>query len=385
MTGPLTGLRVIDLTQVLSGPFCTMLLADMGADVIKVEPPEGDVARQWGPFVPGAPGMYGGYFASVNRNKRSVVLDLKSPEGITALHGLLGDADVIVENFRVGVMDRLGLSWESLHERYPRLVYAAIRGFGDPRTGSSPYASWPAFDIIAQAMGGLMSITGPDEDHPVKAGPGIGDTYPATLAATGILAAAWQAQRTGRGEFVDVALYDAILALSERIVYQYSLTGEVPHPQGNTHPLLCPYGVVATADGHWAIAAPTDHHWRMLARAMGRPELADDPRFATNAERVRNSAAVYGLVEEWTRTRSTAELMREVGGEFPCAPVNTAAEIRVDPHIAARSMIRTVDHPSGARIDIAGAPVKFGSAPGEDPRRAPLLGEHTAEVLSRAR
>ncbi|HEU5265197.1 MAG TPA: CoA transferase, partial [Jatrophihabitans sp.] len=271
-SGPLAGLRVIDLTQVLSGPFCTMLLADLGADVIKIEPPDGDVARQWGPHPPDASG-YGGYFASVNRNKRSVCLDLKTAAGRDALLRLLADADVLVENFRVGVMDRLELSYELLHARFPRLVYAAIRGFGDPRTGASPYADWPAFDIVAQAMGGIMSVTGPDAAHPVKVGPGIGDVAPAMLAAFGILAAVRHAERTGEGQFVDVAMYDAVLALTERIVYQYSITGVSPVPQGNTHPLLCPYGAVRTATGFIALAAPSDRHWRELAEIVGRPEL----------------------------------------------------------------------------------------------------------------
>lgn len=381
--GPLTGIRVLDLTQVLSGPFCTMLLADMGADVIKVEPPDGDMARGWGPFpdgVPqGAPG-YGGYFASVNRNKRGVVLDLKSPAGRESLLELLSSTDVIVENFRVGVMDRFNLSWEFLHERFPKLVYASIRGFGDPRTGLSPYADWPAFDIVAQAMGGIMSITGEDADHPVKVGPGIGDTYPATLAATGILAAVVQAQRTGVGDFVDIALYDAILALTERIVYQFSITGESPEPQGNTHPLLCPYGVVRTSNGHVAIAAPTDHHWRLLTEIMGAVELGSDPRYARNADRANRSAEVYAVVEKWSQQFTAEEIVASLGGRIPCAPLNNAAAIAADPHVVARSMITPVDFPGSDPIAIAGQAIKFASAPGQAPRRAPLLGEHNDEL-----
>jgi crotonobetainyl-CoA:carnitine CoA-transferase CaiB-like acyl-CoA transferase len=208
VSGPLAGLRVIDLTRVLAGPYATMLLADMGADVIKVEPPDGDVTRQWGPVpeAPGGPVAYGGYFASVNRNKRGIRLDLGVAADRAALLDLLAGADVLVENFRVGVMDQLGLSYEALHERFPALVYASIRGFGDPRTGRSPYAEWPAFDIIAQAMGGVMSITGPDVDRPVKVGPGIGDIFPAVLAVCGVLAAVRHASLTGQGQLVDVAM-----------------------------------------------------------------------------------------------------------------------------------------------------------------------------------
>jgi crotonobetainyl-CoA:carnitine CoA-transferase CaiB-like acyl-CoA transferase len=384
VSGPLSDIRVIDLTQVLSGPFCSMLLADMGADVIKVEPPSGDVARRWGPH-PAVSGeveaSYGGYFASVNRNKRSVVLDLRTPQGVEDLHRLLSTADVLLENYRVGVMDRLGLSYESLHERYPALVYASIRGFGDPRTGESPYADWPAFDIIAQAMGGILGITGTDPEHPVKVGPGVGDIFPAALAATGILAALHEAQRTGLGQLVDVAMYDAVLSLTERIVYQYSITGESPAPQGNTHPLLCPYGLVRTADGFVALATPTDHHWGALCEIMNRHDLEDHPQFATNDQRLVNASEVYQIVEEWSSRKTSTEAVSALTGIVPCAPVNSAADIARDPHVEARNMIRSVEHPSGSLISIAGAPIKF-SGHGEDPfARAPVLGEHNHELL----
>ena len=381
--GPLAGLRVIDLTQVLSGPFATMLLADLGADVVKVEPPGGDVARQWGPHVPGnGPDGYGGYFASVNRNKRSVVLDLKQDAGRERLLALLAGCDVLVENFRVGVMDRLGLPYEVLHERFPALVYASIRGFGDPRTGPSPYADWPAFDIIAQAMGGLLGITGSDPEHPVKVGPGIGDIFPGALSALGILAAVRHAEATGEGQLVDVAMYDSVLSMTERIVYQYSMTGTSPQPQGNTHPLLCPYGVVATATGFVTVAAPSDHHWRQLSELIGRPDLAGDPRFATNQARLAHADQVYAVVESWSSTLPTAGVLAVLGGRIPCGPVNSAADIAVDPHVAAREMIVRVDHPAGGTIDIAGSPIKLTATPADGFVRAPLLGEHTDQVLA---
>jgi len=383
--GPLSDIRVIDLTQVLSGPYCTMLLADMGADVIKVEPPSGDVARAWGPHPSGpdspTSGGYGGYFASTNRNKRSVVIDLRSEQGLSDLHYLLDSADVLVENFRVGVMDRFGLGYETLKERYPRLVYASIRGFGDPRTGESPYAQWPAFDIIAQSMGGILGITGTDPDNPVKVGPGVGDIFPAALAACGILAAVHQADRTGHGDFVDVAMYDAVLSLSERIVYQHSINGEGPRAQGNTHPILCPYGLSRTSDGFVAIATPTDHHWQRLCAVMDRQDIADDQRLVTNDGRLANAPEVYALVEEWTSQLPTAEVISRLDGEVPCAPVQYAEQIAADPHVAARHMIKTVEHPSGSLIDIAGAPIKFGHGDDQDFTRAPLLGEHNTELL----
>lgn len=385
MTGPLSGLRVVDLTQVLSGPFCTMLLADLGADVIKVEPPQGDVARQWGPRLAGASsipgGSYGGYFASVNRNKRSVCLNLKSDAGRESLLALLAGADALVENFRVGVMARLGLSYEELHARFPKLVYATIRGFGDPRTGESPYADWPALDIIAQAMGGIMGITGHNAEHQVKVGPAVGDMFPAVLSAVGLLAAARHAERSGVGQLVDVAMYDSVVALSERIVYQYSMTGVSPLPQGNTHPLLCPYGAVRTATGFVSIAAPSDHHWRDLATVMDRPELGDDPRYATNAARLEHAGDVYAHLERWSAELDTPTVISLLRGRVPCGPVNTAADIASDPHVAAREMIVRVPHPDGGEIDIAGSPIKFTETPTRPLERAPLLGEHTVEVL----
>jgi len=383
VAGPLDGLRVVDLTQVLSGPFCTMLLADLGADVVKVEPPGGDVSRLWGPHPPTTAASYGGYFASVNRNKRSVCLDLKDSAGRQALLDILAGAHVLVENFRVGVMDRLGLPYEMLHERFPKLVYASIRGFGDPRTGASPYAEWPAFDIIAQAMGGIMGITGADADHPVKVGPGVGDIFPAALAAFGVLAAVRHAEATGQGQLVDVAMYDSVLALTERIVYQHSLTGTSPVPQGNTHPLLCPYGVVRTADGFVTVAAPSDHHWSLLAEIIGRPELGTDERFATNDARLAHSALVYETVEAWSSGLPTEEVTALFATRIPCGPVNTAADIARDPHVVAREMIVSLEHPAGTTVEVVGSPIKFSETPVPGFVRAPLLGEHTDAVLGR--
>ncbi len=379
---------MVDLTQVLSGPFCTMLLADLGADVVKVEPPNGDAARAWGPHLPTSTEQdhsYGGYFASVNRNKRSICLDLTTASGRKDLLALLSQADVLVENFRAGVMGRFGLSYEMIHERFPKLVYGCIRGFGDPRTGCSPYAQWPAFDIIAQAMGGVMSITGLDADHPVKVGPGIGDLFPAVLAAFGLLAAVRHADACGRGQLVDVAMYDAVLSLSERIVYQHSITGVNPVPQGNSHPLLCPYGLVSTGDGFVAVAAPSDHHWRLLSDIIERPELAGDPRYATNAARLSRSADIYAAIEAWSRRRTTSQVVAALAGHVPCGPLNTAADIADDRHVAVRDMVVELEHPAGGSVSVAGCPIKFSSTPSQVTTRAPMLGEHTDAVLADSR
>jgi crotonobetainyl-CoA:carnitine CoA-transferase CaiB-like acyl-CoA transferase len=370
----------------LAGPYATMLLADLGADVVKVEPPGGDNTRRVGPFRDGdGPEALGGYFQSVNRGKRGVVLDLKTDDGRDGFLDLVSHADIVAENFSTGVMDRLGLGYEQLRAVNPRLVYAAIRGFGDPRTGRSPYADWPAFDVVAQAMGGFLSITGTAEGVPVKSGPGIGDLFPAALLAFGIVSAVHDAQRTGEGQFVDVAMYDAVLSLSERIVYQHSYTGEIPGRQGNSHPMLCPFDILATADGWVALAAPSDRHWRMIAETIGRPDMADDPRYRHNHDRSRNSRDVREAIEAWLRTRTNEQAVSQLGGRVPIGPVNDVSAIFADPHTEARQMLAHVQQPGSDRpVTIAGQPIKMSKTPSEITRRAPLLGEHDArEIASR--
>ncbi len=384
-TGPLAldGLRVLDLTQVLAGPFCTMVLADHGADVIKIEPPTGDLTRELGPFPEGDDKkLLGGYFHSINRNKRGIVLDLKTPGGRQVLERLVQDTDVIMENYRAGVMDRLGLSYEHLSAINPKLVYAAIRGFGDPRTGGSPYVDWPAFDVIAQAMGGMIGVTGPDKDTPMKIGPGVGDVVPALLAAIGILAAVRHAEKTGEGQFLDVSMYDGILALCERIAYRYSFTGEISHPEGNAHPLACPFGIFEAKDGWVALAAPNDAFWGFLTSAMGRPELKDNPRYATNQLRTEYSDEVIPLVTQWTRSLGKKEIEAALGGKIPFGPVNTIADIFDDPHIKARNMLTEVGYPGlDKAFAIVDTPIKMTGTPGGIRHRAPLLGEHTGDIL----
>ncbi len=383
-TGPLRGVRVVDLTRALAGPFCTMILADLGADVIKVEPPEGDLTRFTGPFTRGdTDKAYGGYFASINRNKRSVVLDLKTAADRDRLLGLVDGADVLMENFRVGVMDGLGLSYETLHARNPRLVYGAIRGFGDPRTGASPYADWPAFDVVAQAMGGAVSATGTADGDIVRVGPSIGDLYPATVAAVGVLAAVMHARQTGAGQFVDVAMVDALVALDEALIYRYSYTGMVTAPAGNSHPQLTPFDIYPTADGACAIAAPTPNHWERLCRLMDREDLLSDERTLTNRERVANAEFVRAQMVAWTRAHTTAEVIELLGGRVPVGPVNNAADLFSDPHVRARRMLVAVEHAGAERpVVFPDTPLRFTATPGGVYRRAPRLGEHTEEVLA---
>ena len=381
--GALDGVRIIDLTQMLAGPFCTMLLADQGAEIVKVEPLDGDDTRIMGPYHDeDRLKAFGGYFASINRNKKSIAVDLKKPEGRDLVIKLCEGADAIVENSRGGVMDRLGLGYDALHERFPRLVYATIRGFGDRHTGASPYTNWPAYDVVSQAFGGVMAITGPDKDTPMKVGPGIGDLMPATMAAVGIVSAILRAHKTGKGQLVDVAMVDAILSMCERIVHQHSYTGSVPVPEGNHHPLLCPFGMFPAKDGHVTIAAPTDIHWQVLCRLIGKPEMGSDPRFATVQGRRASQGEVNGAVSDFTSRRTKQELLKHFGGQVPFAPVNDVRDVFADPHFAVRDMLVSVPHPGLDReTTIAGVAIKMTETPGRVRHRAPLLGEHTDEYL----
>lgn len=383
-TGPLADVRIIDLTQALAGPFCTMLLADLGADVIKVEPPAGDPSRILGPRPTDREGCdYGGYFASINRNKRSIVLDVKTAAGRAAIFALVRQADALVENARSGVMDRAGLGYERLREINPALVYAAIRGFGDPRTGASPYADWPAFDVVAQSMGGLVSMTGPIGSEGIRAGPGLGDTYPGTLAALGVVSAILAARRSGQGQFIDVAMYDAILLMCESIVYNFSRAGVVRRPQGNTNPILCPFDIFTTRDGAVAIAAPGDNHWTILCQAMERPELASDERCRSTPRRAANADFVRAVVSAWTGALSTGEVVETLGGRVPVGPVNTARDIFEDPHVKARAMLVEIAQPGdNPPLTVAGCPIKLTGTPSGIYAPPPRLGEHTEEVLA---
>lgn len=378
--GILSGLRVVDLSRMLSGPYCTMMLADHGAEVIKIEDPGGDTSRSNGPFRDDDPDqMWAGYFVSLNRSKKSIALDLKSETGKADLRALVATADVLVENYRPGVMERLGLSYERLAAINPRLVYAAIRGFGDPRSGESPYCDWPSYDVVAQAMGGLISLTGPDAATPTKVGPGIGDVFAGALMSFGILAALRQAEATGRGQFLDIAMYDAMISLCERAIYQHDFDGSVPGPEGNGHPLLAPFGVFPANDGHVALGIVDDLFWRNLAQAMSQGDLGADPRFATRAARRAHAGMLNSMVAEWTARHSKAELTRMVGGKVPFGPVNTVADIFADPHVAARGMIATIPHsePELRPWKVAANPLRFSAHPTPAPQTPARLGNQT--------
>jgi len=385
--GILAGIRVLDLSRMLSGPYCTMMLADHGAEVIKVESPEGDTSRSNGPWrADDAARDWAGYFVSLNRGKKSIVLDLKNNEHKARLRELVRTTHVLVENFRPGVMERLGLGYEELAKENPALVYATIRGFGDPRSGHSPYADWPSYDVVAQAMGGLMSMTGADRDHPMKTGPGIGDVFAGMMLAFAILAAVRHAERTGQGQFVDIAMYDAMLSLCERLVYLYDMEGKVAEPAGNGHPLLAPFGLFPAADGWVSIGVVDDSFWRELARLMDRPELAGDARFATKAARRTHAREVNDLVSAWTSRHSKAALTELMGGRLPFGPVNDARDIFNDPHVAARGMIAEVPHAEPGRRGwrVAANPVRFSLTPAPAPSPPPRLGEHNGMLAPAA-
>ena len=382
-TGPLEDLTIIDCTMAYAGPFGTQLLADLGANVIKVEPPRGDGFRMVAPFPPdyehaykntGESADYGMSFAGVNRNKRSISLDLKNPDDREVLLGLCAKADAIVENMRSGVMDSLELSFELIHERCPKIVYGAVRGYGDPRTGESPYADWPCLDPVGQSVGGLVEATGGKWDV------AIADIYPGTLMALGLLAAVHRARSTGRGEFFDVAMYDASLTLLKSHVTGYALTKKSPTP-GNT--ALVPFGLFPTTDGQIAIAAPVERHWRALCRAMGQEALIEDERTRSNPRRVANRDFTNEQVSQWTRGQSKAAITEQLGGAVPCGPANRIEDLFNDPHVAARGMLESAPLP-GNNPDLAFAanPIKFSESKTSLYQRPPRLNEHGDEILA---
>ncbi len=376
LRGPLSGTLVVDLTRVLAGPFCTLVLADLGARVIKVETPgRGDDARHFGPFVDGR----SAYFTSLNRGKQSIALDLKAESDREIFERLLERADVLVENFRPGAMARLGYAWEALHARYPRLVMASTSGFG--QTG--PYAQRPAYDIVAQGMGGIMSLTGQPGGPPTRVGTSLGDIAAALFTVVGIEAALLERARSGRGMHVDVAMLDSQVAILENAIARYTATGEVPGPLGSRHPSITPFEALAARDGYVIVAAGNDALFGALCRTLGCAELARDPRFASNELRTRNHAALKPALEAALAARGTAEwlaLLSEAG--VPCAPIQNVQQVLEDPQVAARNMVVTLDGGAGA-TRAAGNPIKlsaFEDPPHRDP--APDLDADRARILA---
>jgi len=376
--GPLTGLTVLDLTWVLAGPFASMVLCDLGADVIKVErPPYGDVARTTGPYI----GDWSTYFFSINRGKRSICLDLKSPEGKDLFLRLVEHADVAMENFTPGTMDGLGLGYEELSIRNPRLIYSATSGFG--QTG--PDRNRPALDIIVQGMGGIMSITGEPGGPPVRPGISQGDITAGLYTAIGILAALQERDRSGKGQMLDISMLDCQIAILENAFARYYATGEVPKPIGTRHPLATPFQAFPTKDG-WIVVALSwgvENQWELFCATIGRADLIGDPRFETPGLRTGHHGALEPMLNEALRQKTTSEWLREFDAiGLPSGPLNDIPHAAEQPQVKARQMLVDVERPDGFKLRIANTPVKLDRTPGGIQGPPPALGEHTDEVLA---
>jgi CoA:oxalate CoA-transferase len=373
---PLAGIRVLDLTRVLAGPYCTMILADLGAEVAKIERPgTGDDSRQFGPFLPS--GM-SAYFASINRGKKSVALDLHEAGDVETLRRLAGRADVFVENFRPGTLDALGLSSAALRKLNPSLVYASLSGFG--RSGDA--AGRPAYDIIVQAMSGLMSITGEDGGPPVRVGTSISDILTGMFAAIGILAALHRRGKTARGADLDLAMLDSTVAALENAISRYDVTGSVPLPIGTRHPSIAPFQAFHTADVPVVVAAGNEALWRKLCDVLGRPELAGDPLLADNATRARNLDHLEQRLNERFRTRPAAEWLKCLADAgIPCGPIRSIADVAHDSELAARGMLHRMHSGEQGGFLTAGSPLRIDGSSLPLSSRAPLLGEHSGDVL----
>jgi CoA:oxalate CoA-transferase len=352
VAGPLSGITVVDLTRVLAGPYCTLILGDLGARVIKVEDPNGgDLSRTLGPWFNGK----SGYLLSVNRGKESIALDLKRENDLAVLHRLLARADVLVENYRPGVMEKLGLGWESLHARYPGLIYAATSGFGH----SGPYTSWAAYDLVAQGMGGVMSMTGHPGNPPTRVGTSIGDIAAALFTAVGINAALVHRARTGEAMKLDVAMLDCQVAISENAIARH-FAGDPPGPIGARHPVVAPFDAFPTKDRHIILAIGGEAAYPKLCAALGCPDLAGDPRFATNERRLANHEALKDELSAALAERTAEEwlaIFRAAG--LPCGPINTIEDVVNDAQVAARNMIVEVEDAQAGTVKLFGCPIKM--------------------------
>ena len=382
MAMALEGIRVIDLTHVLAGPVCTMFLADLGAEVIHLEPPRGDDSREFGPFIGGRGKNNSGYFISLNRNKKSMVVDLKTEKGKKILADLVEVSDVVVENFRPDTMEKLGFGWEELQRINPRLIYASITGFGhDTLPG---HHSRPSYDMVAQAYSGLMSITGPAGGPPCRAGSSIGDIVAGHQAAIGILAALVRRSATGRGQYYDGSMVDGLFSVLENAVVRYTAAGEIPEPLGGAHPTIVPFQGFMTRDGSWmVVAVGNDSLWARFCRAISREDLVGDPRFETNPLRAEHREDLAEILGDEMKKRNSGEwasIFDSAG--IPYSPINSIRDICEDPYIFHRKMLVEIDQPAVGKMQIVGSPIHMSETPGEVRSPAPLLGQHTAEIMS---
>jgi len=384
-TGPLAGLRVFDLSRILAGPTCTQLLGDLGADVIKVERPgAGDDTRKWGPpYLKGKDGKDTGesaYYLASNRNKRSVTIDISKPEGQALAKRLIARCDIMVENFKAGDMARYGLSHADLKDALPGLIYCSISGFG--QTG--PYAPRAGYDMLAQGIGGLMSITGEPDRPPMKVGVGIADVMCGMYASVAILAALHHRESTGEGQYIDLSLLDSQVAWLVNVGLNYLTSKQVPQRVGNEHPNIVPYNVLPSSDGFIILAVGNDAQFQKFCGFAGGSELAKDPRFVTNEQRVKNRRAIYELLPEITRRKTQSEWIEGLARlGVPCSPVNTVDQVFADPQVQHREMQISMPHPLAASgmVDLIGNPIKYSATPVDYALPPPYCGQHTGEVL----
>ncbi len=374
--GALDGIRVLDLTRVLAGPYCTMFLGDLGAEVVKVEQPGiGDDTRGWGPPFAGGESAY---FLSVNRNKKSLTLDLKTPVGQEVLRRLAQKADVLIENFRPGAMERFGLGEKDLRADNPRLIYASLSAFG----ADGPMRDYPGYDLIVQAWGGLMSITGTPDGEPTKVGVAIVDIVAGLMLGQAVVSALYAREKLGVAQKIDTSLLEAQVACLVNVGSNYLVAGQVPRRYGNAHPSIVPYQSFNTADGHLVVGVASESIWKRFCQALGKGELAEDPRFAKNAQRVANRGELLALLAEIFLSRDSKTWTKILqDADVPCAPVQTIDQVFNDPQVMHRRMLDEMEHPSAGRIRMAGVPVKFSATPATLRLPPPLLGEHTERVL----
>ncbi len=375
--GPLDGIRVLDLTRVLAGPYCTMFLGDLGAEVVKVEQPGvGDDTRGWGPPFAGGESAY---FLCVNRNKKSITVDLKTDDGVDLIRRLAASTDVLIENFRPGTMEHLGLGDENLRSVNSKLIYASLSGFG----ADGPMSDVPGYDLIVQAWGGLMSITGAPDGEPTKVGVAIIDLVAGLMLGKSIAAALFAREKLGMGQRIDTSLLEAEVACLINAGSNYLVAGKVPGRWGNAHPTIVPYQSFQTADSYLVIGVASEGIWRRFCQAIGKTEMADDARFAKNANRVENRAALIAMLTEMFRSRDNETWLRILNAaEVPCAPIQTIDQVFAAPQVRHRDMLVEVEHPTAGSVRMAGIPVKFSATPASIRLPPPLLGEHTDEILS---
>ena len=380
MAQALEGIRVVDLSHVLAAPTTSMYLADLGAEVIHIEPPKGDDSREFGPFAGQPDKNRSGYFISLNRNKKGMVLDLKQDKGKEILRQLIKVSDIVVENFRPTTMRKMGFGWDELQKINPRIIYCSISGFGQDTLPE--YAQRPSYDMVAQAYSGIMSITGPEGGPPCRVGSSVGDVIAGTQAVVGILAAIIYRQKTGRGQHLDMSMIDGLFATLENAVTRYTINGEIPTPLGGIHPSITPFQGYQTADSWIIAAAGTDQLFAKLCKVIGLENLSADPRFVTNPLRTQNRRELNVILDPVMKTKTTAEwekIFEEAS--LPYSPINNMQQICEDPHIRYRGMLAEIDQPAVGKMRIANSPIRLSETPGHVYAPAPLLGEHSEDVL----